>query len=299
MRTYIVSAAISLALILFSSPPVASQEFSELSHYQEVTLAGVSNIRQMIRPVLLPKEAAIEGKVGVEVPTRSFGVGAFASWENDKPLITISAGLPAVLERIAIVYVFNSEPQFKGCADEYADYMFERIIDNSQRKADGIKTLRPVVTPRVYGRQYKGACEGLPSEFTTQAQDLQFRTYMGASIAFIYLHELGHLVKGHLNEGNVSLERRREQEAEADAWAISTGAKAGWELVAAVPIMVFLQGTGGESLEQENKSDHPLGTRRALDMLLQTRRVLEGWNASSASLHNIDAAIEFTKAQLP
>lgn len=277
-----------------------AQTVDAQSHYKEATLAGINNIRTLVRPVLSPEELEVEKAVDVEVVAEGSGINAFASKGTHGRLkTTVMVGLPEVLEFMAISYVWDDTAKFSGCGDEYSRYLMERVVENSIRVANGTGHLRPVISVSAYGHVNPGSCRGIPYQFANAQQDLRFRKIMGASIAFLYLHELAHHIHKDYDLAQASNEVKRIQEESADSWAISTGAKLHWELAAALPIMVFIQGTGGTSLEDENKSDHPLGTKRFLNALLQTRPLLQQWHASQSDLEALDAAIERCKQLQP
>jgi predicted Zn-dependent protease len=91
---------------------------------------------------------------------------------------------------------------------------------------------------------------------------------------FLYLHELGHHVLGHtdgvhLNDSS-GLAMSREQETAADRYALMTALKAQYNLVNALPWNLFMASFGGNSIESEQVSDHPLGIKRVLTMFNNT-----------------------------
>ncbi|RMA41451.1 hypothetical protein D9R08_14130 [Rhodophyticola porphyridii] len=124
-----------------------------------------------------------------------------------------------------------------------------------------------------------------------------YAAQMNASLTFLYLHELAHHTLGHLESGNRTLSISREQEAAADRWAIRIMVESDLAApAAALPMMRFLVLLGGETLEDERRSTHPLGMRRMRDSMryaAELHRRRGDHELADETLDAMEAAEEF------
>jgi hypothetical protein len=91
-----------------------------------------------------------------------------------------------------------------------------------------------------------------------------------AGIAFVLLHELGHVVNGDTTRTFNSLADARQQELRADNFAINAAIAAREPLMGSMTPF-FLTVVNGGNISTEQSSDHPLGVRRALNFYVRMR----------------------------
>ena len=250
--------------------------------YKEASITVINNARKMVEPVLPLASREVARHVLHRV-TASPGFGAFAAWESDRRLVVIHAGTIQMCEYLAEAIIFNDELGATGCFDEYSNYLGTRLIENSNRMADHLDP-RPLVNPLLFSDSIgqSGPCGKIDGDdFRTRPDLGEHRAkMMDASIVFLYLHELAHHLLGHadnLKPGHSppSIDTRRRQEDEADRWAITTALKARHNLLAAAPVFNLIALTGGNSLEAERLTDHPLGIRRVLTLFEEVANFYE------------------------
>ncbi len=150
----------------------------------------------------------------------------------------------------------------------------------------------------MFARTTGGRCRGAsPELFQNPEVGRFFAGIMDASIAFVVLHELGHEVRGHVDTRTDDPETHRKQEAEADSWAVSTAFRSGYDLRSAMPWFLLEAAIGGDTIEDERHSDHPLGGRRVLDALRQAKDILNTTDPRSAAL--FDETIRQLEKEIP
>jgi hypothetical protein len=273
-----------------------AQEDATLYEYQRRTKIVIHNILELVSPHLISNEAIIVKATEFRV-TPTWLTNAYARRRpgGDRQVI-LGAGLSAYLEQIADAYVTEADGK-AGCTNEYVAYLAPGLIDNTRRAARGLEP-RGVALFYGFADSTHGACRGAsPAIFQNVDNGRLFAGIMDASVAFVVLHELGHQVLGHVDHETNELTPRRSQEAEADAWAVSTALNSGYDLRAAAPWFILISAIGGDSIEDEEHSDHPLGGRRVLDSLKQSRQILLNRDPKAAKV--LDATIRDLEARIP
>jgi hypothetical protein len=271
MKILAVSAVISVLLFADArsqvAPPIG---WGTLTWYQQSAETVLANSRGIIEPTLSEDERTLARSIRYRV-TASPGAGAFATYEDHRRLVVISAGIVQLMEWLAEAIIYDDDLGQRGCFQDYSKYLGEQIIENTERNSRGLPP-RVAVNVLGYAQQFGDACKDInPREFMSRNDLGAYRARMiEASIMFLYLHELGHHILGHtdaIRDGRQSsVEMHRAQEDAADRWAIKTAFGANYNLLAAMPIFSFIALTGGNSLESERKMDHPLGLRRFLTL---------------------------------
>jgi hypothetical protein len=100
------------------------------------------------------------------------------------------------------------------------------------------------------------------------------------SIAFVLAHEVGHHVLGHYEhpaEGD--MERSRQMESEADAWALKRCVKAHVSPLGGMLPIIFDYYTTAYPVKSERKNDHPADVRRLRAMYTAMLDSLPGFRA--------------------
>lgn len=278
-----------------SKPPA---DFGSLSWFATNTRTVLRNARKKIEPVLTKNELSIAKSIDYRV-NETAGIGAFATIEDGKRVIAISAGFSSVLQQIADAMIFDQELGLKGCFADYSKYLADQIIKNTARVKSGLNASKTYALME-YAVHVGKSCNGLdPTRFTSRDDLGVLRARMiEASIVFLYLHELGHHVLGHPATASADLATRRAQEDKADRWAIATALKARFLVLAAQPFIQYMALLGGDSIESENWMTHPLGVRRFLRLLEDTHDHFEANPADWTGAGSVDEVLDDLKAQI-
>lgn len=266
MKRLITSVVITFALAvgLFSNPVLAADA---MQYYKGIIKKVMKGAQEGFRPAMSSDERAIENTIHLKVTT-SHGVGAFATISaSGRREIRISSGMAQILEWLGTAALLDQEFGRHGCLLSYSTELFQAIAENSRRKAQG-RRLIGVAAPF----EFRGKCGGVSkSRFLQSEHGGVFAAMMDASMAFLYLHETAHHVLGHVDAQPHSRSMSRQQEAEADAWAAQVAREARFNLAIGYPMLALMAGLGGDSIEAELLSTHPLGVRRVRAMLLAAR----------------------------
>ena len=258
-----------LFLLTISTSAHTQSSDKALKHYQKYTEIVLKNSESHIKPYLNRVERRALKNVRVHVPAE-WPVIAQAYPEN----IIVSAGMSWVLEQLALSNTSDYQLGYQGCDEEYTRYLAEAIANNTKR-VDSQRKPHAALTLESYATEYQGSCKGFRNqEIGRSGYGEHFARLMDASLMFLYLHELGHHVLDHVKNVPPNLAYQREDEAEADAWAIEMGFRSNFNVLVGAPIMNLIAALGGASFEAEEKQTHPLGIRRIRDMLTQARAIL-------------------------
>lgn len=265
----IVGLIFPITMSFLAFPTTVRNETAQMGYYQRNTEYVLQNAAKLVRPVLSADERRIQSSVRLWVPA-VVAVVAQAYPGN----IAISAGFASILEQLAVSHFADHELGLDGCDEAYTLYVAQRIADNTERVARGRKP-QLIYGAELYGRHFGGPCENLRLQDIKESDNSEYlATLVEASLMFLYLHELGHHVNGHVDNLPLELNYSRRAEAEADAWAIDVAFRAGYQVLAAAPMLNLLAALGGASLEAERKRTHPRGIRRVRELLLEARNVL-------------------------
>lgn len=252
----------SLFLVTVLSSPVSAQD-GDLRDYQRSVIQVVDFVEDEVRSELTLEERRIQRNISVKVPL-DWSFTAQASQGE----IRISAGTAWVFQQLAAVQIAEQLQGFQGCSRDYLEYFALNVNENSDRASQGL-SVRPVLSPGGFGRRYGGPCDGFQDQSIFHPAMIDaYAAQMNASLTFLYLHELAHHTLGHVQSGNRRLSVSRDQEADADQWAIRVMIEGNLAApAAAFPLMHFLVLMGGATLEDEKRSTHPLGMRRMRDTM--------------------------------
>jgi hypothetical protein len=252
---------IIILLISATSKIVVAKPF-ELNNYSIQTINVMNNIKELILPTLTREEKKIVKNIRNESPT-TWGVGAFVFKRGNKNIIQIPAGTTWVFNNISVASLVTQLSNKKNCITEYLNHLFSAINDNT------ISGRQSVLASDLFGYSIGsyGSCKGLdPKDYTPfphKVRTINART-VERSIMLFYLHEIGHIIKGHLsiNKKGISLNKSRSMEEEADIWAISKFLDAKEDATMAMPLFILISTMGGDSNDKE--STHPMGLERVI-----------------------------------
>jgi hypothetical protein len=289
--------ALAFSLLLAGVPGILpAQEETTLYEYQRRTEVVAHNIVNLVRPHLTAAEARIVAETSIRVEPTWLTNAYARRASNGARQIVFGAGLSAYLEQIADAYVTEDTGR-RECTKDYVGYVAPLLVENTHREQRGLAP-QGVALFYTFARSTRGACRGAsPEIFRDPDTGRFFAGIMDASVAFVVLHELGHQVLGHVDSRSDDLAADRANESHADAWAVSTAFRSGYDLRSAIPWFFLTAAIGGETIEDERHSDHPLGGRRVLDTLKQARQILSTSDPKSAGL--LDETIRELEQKIP
>jgi len=177
-----------------------------LVYWQGQTPPGIEeNFREVIWPKLTPEEKRSLGRVVLDFPLEDtqHPMNFYAVAGGGKKTITLPVSSLRFLGDMAVAYAWLNASGYS--IDPVTDY----LAMLKYQWPDGLA-----------GRRYRPRdALGIPDDATSNARvNTQFQRIFGTAIVFVLGHELGHLYYQHGT--NVSPERSREQEEEADRFGM-------------------------------------------------------------------------------
>ena len=177
-----------------------------LAYWQEQTPPGVEeNFREVVWPKLTPEEKRVLGRVLLDFPLEdaSHPMNFYAVASGAKKTITLPISSMRFLGDVALAYAWLNDSGYS--VDPVTDY----LAMLKYQWPDGLA-----------GRRYRPReALGIPDNATATARvGRQFQRIFGTAIVFVLGHELGHLY--HQHRTDVSPERSRQQEEEADRFGM-------------------------------------------------------------------------------
>jgi hypothetical protein len=177
-----------------------------LVYWQGQTPPGIEeNFREVIWPKLTPEEKRSLGRVVLDFPLEDtqHPMNFYAVAGGGKKTITLPVSSLRFLGDMAVAYAWLNASGYS------IDPVTEYLAMLKYQWPDGLA-----------GRRYRPReALGIPDDATSNARvNTQFQRIFGTAIVFVLGHELGHLYYQHGT--NVSPERSREQEEEADRFGM-------------------------------------------------------------------------------
>ncbi|HYN64102.1 MAG TPA: hypothetical protein VES36_05810, partial [Candidatus Limnocylindrales bacterium] len=177
-----------------------------LVYWQGQTPPGIEeNFRDVVWPKLTLDEKRTLGRVALDFPLEDtqHPMNFYAVASGGKKTITLPVSSLRFLGDIALAYAWLNASGYS--IDPVTDY----LAMLKYQWPDGLA-----------GRRYRPReALGIPDDATSNARvDSQFQRIFGTAIVFVLGHELGHLY--HQHGTNVSPERSRQQEEEADRFGM-------------------------------------------------------------------------------
>ena len=255
--------ALTLVFAIAFGPSYAASHYQNsqirLSHLQRHTEAILGYAEKQISTYLTHSERQIQRQADIRVPA-SYALIAHAYPGN----IVISGGTLWILEQLSMAHIADRDLDYPGCEKEYTNFIATGIAGSAH--GQGFVQL-PL---EAYGASFGGACASFHvSEISAQGKVEDLARLMQASMMMIYLHELGHHVLGHVNNIPADAHYTRQLESAADAWAIETAYRSGFNVLDGVPALNLIA-----TLSAEHKKAHPHGIGRIRDMINRALQIL-------------------------
>jgi peptidase M48-like protein len=210
------------------------------------------NFRDVVWPRLTPDEKRILGRVTLDFPLEDaqHPMNFYARAGGGKKIITLPVSSLRFLGDIALAYAWLAASGF--ATDPIMDY----VAMLKYQWPDGLA-----------GRRYRPReALGIPDDATANARvDSQFQRIFGTAIVFVLSHELGHLYHRHGTE--VSPERSRQQEEEADRFAMEVMRRIGEAplgMVQFFSVLAYLEPytSDPDYLARRSTATHPVTSSR-------------------------------------
>ena len=263
--------AAPVLLLLFAialGPCYASSHYQDSqirpSHLQRHAESMLDQAQNQISAYLTSAERQIQRQAGIRLPA-SYALIAHAYPGN----IVISGGTLWVLEQLAMAHIPDRELDYQGCEKGYTNFIATGISQSAQ--GQGFVQL-PL---EAYAANFGGACTGFDaSKISAHARVGDLLRLLQASMMLIYLHELRHHVLGHVHDIPADKYYSRQVEAAADAWAIETAYRSGFNVLDGVPALNLIAALNAGKPAEENGLSHPQGVRRIRDMMHRAFEIL-------------------------
>jgi hypothetical protein len=209
--TRFLTSLLPLALLLLPADARAQDwagfyDRQTLVYWHGQTPPGIEeNFREVVWPKLLPDEKRKLSRVTLDFPLEDARqlMNFYAVWGGGKQTITLPISSIRFLADIVLAEAWLGVSGYS--TDPVTDYL---------------AMLKYQWPDRLAGRRYRPReALGIPDDATANPRvERRFQRDFGTAIVFVLGHELGHLYYQHGT--NVSLERSRQQEEEADRFAM-------------------------------------------------------------------------------
>lgn len=235
---------------------------TDLASSRVSTLLIVADLRPKLFGDLPPEELAIYNKIRFSVSPDDRVINAYATVMGGIRRVILTEAIGRATELNGDAFLMEQRYHVPGFLGSYMRYLCERYRENSGRYAQGLPPLK-ISTPYDFAHWSEEAID----EFSTDTEINKARsTVLAGAFAFLLAHEVGHHVKGHVDHPASDLAGRRQQESEADAWAIDRLVRKKLDPVDGMIPLLFFFYTDQHPVSTEQMSDHPADATRLLEM---------------------------------
>lgn len=258
---------LALMILLLSTPSCFAQRFKRYDDYTyEVLRSILPTIKDQVLHDLALKDVTLLPNIEVIADRRNLtNADAYIDPSTGRRKIVIFNGLAMEFDFMA--QILSVSTQYPQCYMSYLRYMYVKYYRNTQRVLAGLSPGQGV-TPIFYFKSHVG-CSGAANALLhlSPLRQHEYREAYYTSLLFVFLHELAHHQLGHVDHRAKTLVQARAQENAADLWALKRVPRLGHDVIFTLPFFLHAGITGGDSLEDERRSDHPLGVQRLLNMI--------------------------------
>ncbi len=298
LGTLVLVAALVLSTIVGSTAAQRSPA-DDIQESQLLARRSVTAFREQVREHLSAADRRIEEAIEYEVAP-SWNVNAFAfRTPSGQRRIQVFAGDFRILQWISMSVVAPRWGASPACVTGYLQHVTDGILDNSRRATTG-QTLKPVYEFWQYTRQYPRACPGLSAEAYGRDQEGQanVQSVHGASIKWVLSHELGHHLRGHVDDRNRAIDHVRDQEKEADLFALhELTRESPGDVFLALPSYLLVSALSCSKAD-EPKDSHPSGAWRislagdTIREFVRTDPDLRKWARETGQLAALERSVD-------
>jgi len=233
-------------------------------YWRKITETILGNARRLVTPTLSARDRQIESQINYRV-TASPNINAIAYIDGGRRFVRLRSMSTQFFGWIAAAEVMGGETDNENCFIGYMQYFGKNFIHNSKVATSGgtfALTFEPTLAVE---RGLVPMCNAdIETYRKVVTQKWSYISRQGeAAVMLLWLHEVAHHVLGHVDNPSASLAMRRQQESEADEWAIRAMTNANQFASVGRPFFYMVSVFQGMSLAEEQQSTHPLGARRA------------------------------------
>ncbi|UUM29541.1 hypothetical protein [Vibrio japonicus] len=258
---WILSKFLLSTVILACCSQANSQTYDQIVYARIKAIAP--NLKYFAKERLPKSERHLVDGLKIKVDRRNLVNASAGTNALGRKQITLYNGIVLTIDLLSQIAVLSQE--YPDCARAYLSYMYKEYFKNTGRSVRGLKVNNAQTPPGFFGN-FPGCRDA--GRFLMQMpreHGLLYREFVEASLMMLFLHELAHIKYQH--SGNVSTQQSRVQEAQADKWALERLPLFYDDPGLALPLMLHLSLTNGQSLEDEESMTHPLGIKRMLLVL--------------------------------
>lgn len=235
---------------------------TDLENSRVSTSLIMADLRPKLFGDLPPEELAIYNEIKFSVSLDDRVMNAYATAKGGVRRVILTAAIGRATELNGDAFLMGQRYHMHGFLGSYMSYLCGQYQKNSLRYAEGLPPLR-ISTPYDFARWSEKAI----GEFNSDTDINKARnTVLSGAFAFLLAHEVGHHVKGHIDHPASDLAGRRQQESEADAWAIDLLVRKKLNPVDGMIPLLFFFYTDQHPVSTEQMSDHPADATRLLQM---------------------------------
>jgi hypothetical protein len=260
----------------------------------------VADIRPKLFGDLPPSEKQIYNQIEFSVSAEDKIMNAYASHKGGVRRVTITEAMGRATELNADAFLMEQLYHMPGFLGSYMSYVCAQYQRNYRRYAQG-QSASKIAAPYEFAHW---SAKDLDEFYADDDVNKARNSALGAAFAFLLAHEVGHHVKGHVDHPTSDLAVRREQESEADAWAIDLLVRKKLNPVDGIIPLLFFYYTDQNPVSREQMSDHPADARRLLRMyeglserLPSFKPYLNGVDYDTAR-KRVDLAISLVKQEI-
>ena len=254
------------SIVLLVAASANAQNHPLMERDLENSRVSTSLIMADLRPKLFadlpPEELAIYNEIKFSVSLDDRVMNAYATVKGGVRRVILTAAIGRATELNGDAFLMEQRYHMHGFLGSYMSYLCEQYQKNSLRYAEGLPPLK-ISTPYDFAHWSEKAI----GEFSSDTDIKKARnTVLLGAFAFLLAHEVGHHVKGHIDHPASDLAGRRQQESEADAWAIDLLVRKKLNPVDGMIPLLFFFYTDQHPVSTEQMSDHPADATRLVQM---------------------------------
>lgn len=280
MRTLII-----IALTFITALDANANYSEDLDNQRNVVREAFRRIQAAIRKFSKPQELIeINSATSVIIENADIPNIAVARNPNTRQIeIHTTPTFGLIVNYVSDVVTYSiSNSAFFQCQIEYQEYLHSDLVKHGARINAGKSGIRFLAPEDYFNSIGSYECKKYAKAFPLADQlRLPRDNIMISILAFFYLHELGHIAKSHqgiyatstgtstsqkeqIREFSRLMSRSREQEYEADAWAVRTmiNSGAGLNEIVSPALPAYLVVAGGFDCFFEASETHPNGYQR-------------------------------------
>jgi hypothetical protein len=273
MRNFVFIVVCLLSAWCVNASDIATKS---LTYYRDAARANLPRLRAELRRGLTPNQAKIEQSIIYTVSMKGeLNAHAFMR-EDGRRQIEIDAGLVQFADWFEInLAVGTATRPNQACSTRYLMFLIDGI--NNSRFVPQIEGWPAPVSgnPIDFLRSHPDTCPA-PESLPTTHPGFEKNEFVDILIKYALGHELAHHLLGHVLKESEPKAESREDEIQADRFALRLLAKSGGpaQVIPATGILVLLAGADDYTMDGESFSDHPAGVRRIKMFVSAWREVL-------------------------